>query len=193
MNDSNTEQAGEVNQEQKRNYFRIEDVLRLVATPVSADDHHEPSRILSSTEVLNKPVLAEAANIPDNFGNKWLTDAITELNDKLDFMINYFMLKEEGLLNAQKKKVNISASGIQFKVDYDVKVKDTLEIKLLLPSYPPVAVLIYGEITRVTPSGDGVNAIGLKYIDMDETVRERIIHYALDHQRGQSKRLKDLD
>jgi hypothetical protein len=193
VNDSNKEQAGEVTQEQKRNYFRIEDVLRLVATPISADDHHEPSRILSSTEVLNKPILAQAANIPDNYGNKWLTDAVIEINDKLDFMINYFMLQEEGLLTAEKKKVNISASGIQFTVNYSVKVKDTLEIKLLLPSYPPVAVLLYGEITRVSPSGDGANAIALKYVDMAEVVRERIIQYALDHQRGQTKRLKDLD
>jgi len=193
VNDSNTKQAGEVTNEQKRNYFRIEDVLRLVATPLTKGDYHEPSRILSVTEVLNKPILAEAANIPDNFGNKWLTDALTEINDKLDFMINYFMLQEEGLLSAKKKKVNISASGIQFTVDYSVQVGDTIEIKLLFPSYPPVAVLIHGEITRVTPSGDGVNKIGLKYIDMDETVRERIIQYALDHQRGQSKRLKDLD
>ncbi|MEN8262110.1 MAG: hypothetical protein ABFR82_01445 [Nitrospirota bacterium] len=46
---------------------------------------------------------------------------ISELKTKIDFIINHFMLEKEGLLTAEKKLVNISASGIRYTDIYSDK------------------------------------------------------------------------
>ena len=95
-----------------------------------------------------------------------LYSMIDEINTKLDFIINHFMLDKEGLAEPEKKFVNISASGIKFTVDKAVKEGDVMEIKLLLPTYPPVAVFAYGEVKRATALEDGKYEVALEYLDV---------------------------
>jgi c-di-GMP-binding flagellar brake protein YcgR len=123
--------------------------------------------------------------------NDKLFDEISDIKAKLDYIINHFIMEKEGLGNPEKKYVNISASGIRFTVNHPVKVKDVMEVKLLLPTYPPVAVFAYGEVKRVRDIGNGKHEVAIEYVNMSESVRNEIIQYTLSHQRETIKKFKE--
>ncbi len=127
----------------------------------------------------------------ENHKNTGLYPMMAEIQTKLDFIINHLMLDKEGLLRSEKKVVNISASGIRFTIEHPVKVNEIMEIKLLLPTYPPVAVFAYGEVKRVKDLGDNKHEVSLEYLNMDESVRNEIIQYTLSHQRETIRKSKE--
>jgi hypothetical protein len=193
-------------EEEKRSYFRIDDVISVVANPVEIDDEDSEKyrEALKSSRALplmndldtpnlnpDKPNFNGYGNGLETQGNKKLYEMISELKTKIDFIINHFMLEKEGLLTAEKKLVNISASGIRFIVNNPVKVNDVLEIKLLLPTYPPVAVLAYGEAKRVKKLDGKKYEVCLKYLNMGESVRNEIVQYTLSHQRETIRKFKE--
>jgi c-di-GMP-binding flagellar brake protein YcgR len=106
-------------------------------------------------------------------------------------MINHFVLEKEGLLSEDKKSVNISASGIRFTVNTPAKTGDLMKIKLLLPTYPPVAVFAYGAVKRVKELDNDTYEISLEYLNMNDSVRKEIIQYTLSYQRETIKKFKE--
>jgi c-di-GMP-binding flagellar brake protein YcgR len=116
---------------------------------------------------------------------------VTEINGKLDFILNHFMLDKEGLLSTEKKMVNISASGLKFTVNYHVKVSDIMEVKLLLPTYPPVVVFAYGKVIRAKKLDDSKYEVAIEYINLADDVRNEIIQYTLSHQREELRRSRE--
>jgi hypothetical protein len=186
---------------EKRDYFRVDDVISVVANPVHLMNEREKENIKTaassqifplfdtgeSSEVYEKEIFS------DSQGNKKLYDMMNEIKTKLDFLINHLMIEKEGLFSTEKKPVNISASGIRFMVAYPAKEKDIIELKLLLPTYPPVAVFAYGEVKRVKALDDQTYEIALEYLNMGESVRNEIIQYTLNHQRETIKRLRESD
>ncbi|MEW6601695.1 MAG: PilZ domain-containing protein, partial [Nitrospirota bacterium] len=131
--------------------------------------------------------------VPEDRNNAGLYSMMTEIKTKLDFIINHLMLDQEGLVKSGKKFVNISASGIRFTVDHQVGAGEIMEIKLLLPTYPPVAVFAYGEVKRVKKTGDGKYEVALEYLNMDDSVRNEIIQYTLSHQRETIRKIKESE
>lgn len=184
---------------EKRNYFRVDDVISVVANPVHIMSEKEREAIktasgsqafpLSDTNRLSESYDAE--KFPESQDSGRLYEMMREIKTKLDFLINHVMLEKQGLLSAEKKPVNISASGIRFTVAYPAKEKDIIEIKLLLPTYPPVAVFAYGEVKRVTVLDNKTYEIALEYLNMGESVRNEIIQYTMNHQRETIKRLRE--
>ncbi|UCH81569.1 MAG: PilZ domain-containing protein [Nitrospiraceae bacterium] len=186
--------------EERRRYFRVDDVISVVANPIDVDkDRSEEfartiatSRAFSLTEGESLD-LTDENSVPHDPDNKKLYEMMTELKAKLDFIINQFMLEKEGLSKPEKKFVNISASGIRFTVDTAVKKGDIMDIKLLLPTYPPVAVFAYGEVIRAVPLEDGKYEIALDYINMSESVKNEIIQYAFAQQRETIRKIKNTE
>ncbi|MBI5409981.1 MAG: PilZ domain-containing protein [Nitrospirae bacterium] len=187
--------------EEKREYFRVDDVLAVVANPVdvSKEKDLEFLKQISSSKAFSlsgAPYLYEKdapENAPDFAGNKKLYGMMEEIKTKLDFIINHFLLEKEGLLSPEKKPVNISASGVRFTIDRPVKEKDIMQIKLLLPTYPPVVVFAYGEVKRIKSLGDGSYEVALEYLNMTESVRNEIIQYAFNHQREEIRKSRETE
>ena len=189
--------------DEHRAYFRIDDVIPLVAIPVHLDDVDNEevlNRITSSKAIPMGGVHGSAASDIEESAittryerseNDKLFDEISDIKAKLDYIINHFIMEKEGLGNPEKKYVNISASGIRFTVNHPVKIKDVMEVKLLLPTYPPVAVFAYGEVKRVRDIGNGKHEVAIEYVNMSESVRNEIIQYTLSHQRETIKKFKE--
>lgn len=183
---------------EKRGYFRVDDVISVVANPVNLINEKEKDLLKNAASSNTFKFFGEDRSVPDGLqgspesvaGEK-VYEALREMNTKLDFLINHFIMEKEGLSSAEKKLVNISASGIKFTVKHPVKEKDILEIKLLLPTFPPVAVFAYGEVKRVKVLEDQTYEIALEYLNMGETVRDEIIQYTLDHQRESIRKMKE--
>ncbi|HBH62320.1 MAG TPA: hypothetical protein DDX85_11415 [Nitrospiraceae bacterium] len=184
---------------EQRSFFRIDDIISVVANPVHVDrDKAEAfrkqivsSKAFSLIETPGMSQLDSEDTLLENHKNTGLYPMMAEIQTKLDFIINHLMLDKEGLLRSEKKVVNISASGIRFTIEHPVKVNEIMEIKLLLPTYPPVAVFAYGEVKRVKDLGDNKHEVSLEYLNMDESVRNEIIQYTLSHQRETIRKSKE--
>lgn len=184
---------------EKRSFFRVDDVISVVANPVPLGTmareefrrYAASSRTFSLQDVGKSLTGDDGGSSPEAPDNEALWKMMTELNAKLDFIINHLMLEKEGLLTSEKKPVSISASGLRFTVDYEVNVRDVMEIKLLLPTSPPVAVFAYGEVKRVRKQDDGHYEVALEYLNMGDSVRNQIIQYTLSHQRETIRRTRE--
>jgi len=184
---------------EKRNYFRVNDIITVVANPVNLMNERDRetvrtaagSKVFSLFETNESSEGNEVETVPESGDNKKLFDMMKEIKTKLDFLINHFMLEREGLLSTKKKPVNISASGIRFTVAYPAREKDIIEIKLLLPTYPPVAVFAYGEVKRVKALDDQTYEVAIEYLNMGESVRNEIIQYTMNHQRETINRMRE--
>lgn len=186
---------------EKRSYFRIDDIISVVANPVNIDREKVDefrktvlsSKAFSLMESPGKPEMNSEENISGKQTNTEMYSMMAEIKTKLDFIINHLMLDKEGLIQSEKKFVNISASGIKFTIDHPVKENEIMEIKLLLPTYPPVAVFAYGEVKRVMDLGDNKYEVSLEYLNMGESVRNEIIQYTLSHQRETIRKIKESE
>lgn len=184
--------------EEKRNYFRVDDVISVVVNPVSSykkknDQFLESVTSSKAFSLMSPPESSgmhteETGSIRSERGE--LYEMIAEIKTKLDFIINHFILDKEGLLSSDKALVNISASGIRFVTTHAVEVNDIMEVKFLLPAFPPVAVFGYGEVKRVDSIGDNKYEVAIEYLNMDESVRNEIIQYTISHQRESMKRMR---
>ncbi|MBI5057056.1 MAG: PilZ domain-containing protein [Nitrospirae bacterium] len=190
-----SEKKGSLNAGEKRSYFRVNDVISVVANPV--DLGKEAGLSSSKAFSLHAPSKSAEKDFNESSGefadNGKLYAMVQELNTKLDFIINHFILEKEGLLTPEKKSVNISASGIKFTIDRPVKKGDIMEIKLLLPTFPPVAVFAYGEVKRATPLDDKTCEVALEYLNMSEPVRNEIIKYTLNCQREAIRKSREQE
>ena len=186
---------------EKRSYFRVDDIISVVANPVNIDkgkrDHVLKSIVSSKAfSLVDAPGLSQTGEEPGppaSEGETRLYNMISEIKTKLDFIINHFLLKQEGLLKPEKKFVNISASGVRFTIDHPVKLNDVMEIKMILPTYPPVAVFAYGEVKRVVALENNEFDVALEYLNMGESVKNEIIQYTLSHQRETIRKVKEQD
>lgn len=192
------DQASNSGEEEKRNYFRVDDVISVVANPVNIQDRRDLFlKSLTSSKAFSLMGSPESSAkhteemSPVTSENKKLYEMIEEVKTKLDFIINHFILEKEGLLSPEKRLVNISASGIRFIINSQVNEGDIMEIKLLLPTYPPVAVFAYGEVKRVREIDDQTYEVALEYLNMNESVRNEIIQYTLSHQRETIRRFRE--
>jgi len=196
---------GEKNQKEKdderRRYFRVDDVISVVANPIHVDKEKSEefaksiatSKAYAIMEGQVNDTVSDESMMPKDPDNKILFEMMTELKSKVDFIINQFMLEKEGLNEPEKKFVNISASGIRFTLDYAVKEGEIMDIKLLLPTYPPVAVFAYGEVKRAIPLEEGKYDVALEYLNMSESVKNEIIQYAFSQQRDSIRRVKNKE
>ena len=186
---------------EQRSYFRVDDILSVVVNPVHIDKEkmEEFRESIVSSKAFSLVNVAESSEhiveeiSPDVQENNKLYSMVAEIKTKLDFIINHFILEKEGFDQSDKKFVNISASGIRFTVDYPVSINDIMEIKLLLPAYPPVVVFAYGEVKRVDALDENTYEVALEYINMGDSVRNEIIQYTLTHQRETIRKLKESE
>ncbi|RJQ46081.1 MAG: PilZ domain-containing protein [Nitrospiraceae bacterium] len=184
---------------EKRDYFRVDDVIAVVANPVHLMNEKEREAMKSAVSSKAFSLFDTGESVEDSGTESYseppdsgkLYDMMNEIRAKLDFLINHLLLEKEGLVSTEKKHVNISASGIRFTVKHPVKEKDILEIKLLLPTYPPVAVFAYGEVKRVRALDDQTYDVAIEYLNMGESARNEIIQYTLNHQRETIRKMKE--
>jgi len=165
--------------EERRSFFRVDDafpvkIKRIGKLPVR------------SPELLYPPLDAKTGAVGAGLQDSGLVSLLQEINDKLDFLLNTLVLQEAGVLNGEASAVNISASGIRFEIDEEFEPGDVVELKMLLPSCPPVAVLAFGEVTRVKVlerEGGKTYDTAIEFAEMTDEVREEIIRYTLRRQR----------
>jgi hypothetical protein len=164
--------------EEKRSYFRVDDAFPVEAKRMKADIPYKKSKIFRGYDVETPDIdqLDEAIH-------PQLWQILVDINAKLTSILDSLRFESEGFKKSEEKIVNLSASGIRFTMSEKVTAGDKLEIKMLLPTGPPVGVITYGNVIRVNEIGNDQYEVSLHFSDMDEEVREEIIRYAINRQR----------
>jgi hypothetical protein len=168
--------------EERRRYFRVDDVLPVLVRKVTGDLHCLKARVFQGL------VCAVPANIP---GEELLDDTIPpglmrlllNINAKLDFVIDHLFLQAEGVAKAESRRVSLSAAGLGVHCGEPFALGDTMEVKLMLPLNAPVWVLLYGQVSRCSPVECGGHDLAVDFFDMDEEVRSVLNQYTLKRQR----------
>jgi len=166
-------------EEERRSFFRVDD-----AFPVNIKKVDRLS--VRSPGFLSRPSDKKIDEVGAGPQENGLVPLLQEINNKLDFLMNTLVLKDSVGLNEEASAVNISASGIRFEIDEEFEPGDVVELKMLLPLYPPVAVLTFGEVARVAVlerEGRRVYDTAIGFVEMTDGVRDEIIRYTLRRQR----------
>lgn len=167
----------EVNSAQnRRSYSRVRVSLPLEVTAVKeADVPTLRSRMVGSAHTFGSSVLPELA---DRNLREWLL----LLNSKLDVILSTLELDRIDLGSLTKRTHDISGGGLSFFSSAPYRSGDILELRMLFESSHPQAGVFYGEVTNSTPY-EGSFLISLKFICLDETLREEIIRYIFERER----------
>lgn len=106
---------------------------------------------------------------------KWLN----MLNTKLDYLISLSVPEREGVVSMNFEPLNISASGMSLIAQEPFDKGDILEIRMVLQAYPAKILQLYGEVVRVepTPGKPKRYTVGVKFVPMDEHIRNEILEF----------------
>ncbi len=164
--------------EDRRSFFRVDDSFPVKVKRVDRNGEHSSRFLFHGTlprVVGGGPEYQES-----------LIPLLLDINRKLDTLLNALVFKEDALLNAVPRRLNISASGIGIELEEEFRPGDLVELRMLLPSSPPSALLIHGEVTRVEVQREGERMFyntAIDFVGLTEEVKEEIIRYTLQRQR----------
>lgn len=153
-----------------RQYVRTSDSIPVYYEPLNGDESPAPEWELMFEGIDPKPE-----------ENPRLYELLFDINQKLNILINHISGKD-GFNMPEAKQVDISGGGLKFLSNDEFKPGERLTLKTFLPTYGHV-LRIKCEVLRVVPGGEGGYEIAVKYVDMDETTRDKIIRYVFARQR----------
>lgn len=128
----------------------------------------------------------------DNIGNEIspnisLIDFLFQIDEKLDRILSLLSEKENWPeLYSEGIGSNISGSGMLLRIDKPAERNQIIHTNFLLSKLPYVCINLFGEIAHITPlneEGKMFYNLGIKFVDPDETAREKIIARVFETQR----------
>lgn len=187
------------NQERRR-FFRIEDTVNLFYKVIDEETVSELSYV--SDDVLSNSSLAavldaisqEARIIgfrlekrePEIFEYLKLMDA------KINMVAQAVMMQGNQFGEHDTRDVNISASGLAFHTDEELKAGQFLEIKMMLTSCMAV-IVVYAKVVYSLYDEDNEESpyhVGVDYINMKDEDRELLIKHVVKKQMQQIRESK---
>jgi len=172
--------------EEKREFVRIEDVVPL---EVRAVDPARRGTVRAREIIAPAPVERQLIDGCESEESRVLR-YLAAVNAKLDLLIHHLVAREENLDGLEQRRVNLSASGIQFPMDEAPEPGALLELKLMLPGAAPVAVCLYAEVTRVEGDSAPYSVAG-RFVAMNEEIQEHIMRYIFNRQREEIRRRRE--
>ncbi|MBI5587748.1 MAG: PilZ domain-containing protein [Deltaproteobacteria bacterium] len=113
--------------------------------------------------------------------NPKLYEILFDINQKLNLLITH-LASQTGFSMPEAREVNLSGGGLRFNCSEEFRAGDKLILKTFLPIYAHV-IKIKCEVIRAIPRNEGGYEVAVKYVDMDETMRDKIIKYIFAKQR----------
>lgn len=164
---------GKEQNELKREFVRTDDNIPVYYEVAEAGDD-------SKGNILDWELMFDDIE-PTPEENPRLYELLFDINQKLNILIKYVSDKS-GFNIPEAKEVNISGGGLRFCCNEKFKEGDKLTLKTFLPVYAHV-IKINCQVVRVFPRIGGGYEVAVKYVDMDEATRDKIIRYIFAKQR----------
>lgn len=110
----------------------------------------------------------------------YLWKILTGLNKKMDAILERL---PEDILTARSRPVNLSPTGMRFRIKKNLHLDQRVRIKMLLPTLPVKEIILDGKVVRVDVLEDGNNEVALHFQELNEEVKNAILQYTLNRQR----------
>lgn len=157
----------------KREYVRTSDVIPVYYE--LADEDGEVGRSPFEWELMFDDIEPKPEDNPK------LYELLFDINQKLNILLHH-LSEKNGFNMPEAREVNISGGGLRFHSKVEFPAGQKLVLKTFLPVYAHV-IKIKCEVVRSLPSEGGGYSVAVKYVDMDETTRDKIIKYVFAKQR----------
>lgn len=179
--------------EDRRRFFRIDDEVNLFYKKIDeklvTEPHHFAENVLNgcSLSTALAAVSQESAvllhrlekNEPD------VADYLRIIDTKIELLAQAVMMQGFQFKENETRNVNISATGMAFNCEEQLKEGDYLEIKILLVSSMAV-IVTYGKVIycKSSEARDSRHPyfIGVDFISMKDEDREMLIKYVVKKQ-----------
>jgi len=166
----------ETKQVRDREYVRTSDNIPVYYELLDEDGvHPEGGEVTGEWELLFDDLN------PSPEENPKLYELLFDINQKINILINH-MAGTSGFNIPEARDVNISGGGLRFNCNDSFKTGDRLILKTFLPTHAHV-IKIRCEVVRSLDVGGGKHEVAVKYLDMDEPTRDKIIRYIFAKQR----------
>ena len=145
------------------------------------------TEILSSSGMARSTDIADTGISTDNTANAALISHILQIDEKLDRILE--LLSKDGSAEVPFRPglgQNISGSGMQIVLEQPVECGQIIHAKFFLSKLPLVFMEIFGEVIRVVQEdedGRVLYKVGIKFLDLNISDRERIITSVFQRQR----------
>ncbi len=126
--------------------------------------------------------------------NDGVAEFFVRMDEKLDRILS-MLSKNEAFSEwlGQGTGNNISASGMNICIDRPVKQGQIVHANIVLSKLPFFYIDVYGEIIRINAL-EGKDAplcqVGIKFLNIEETGREKIVAYVFQQQREAIRKKK---
>lgn len=160
-----------------REYFRVDDVLPVSFRKINEDDFKKSKIISGFSQEPNEMAL------PDESVSPGLWKLLVNINRKLGLILDRMNIESSGLVHTEERMVNLSAAGIRFTGREKFEHGQALEVKMLLPTYPQIGLIVYGRVVRAIDLGNGEYDVAVGFEDLPDEIKDEIVQYTLNRQR----------
>lgn len=124
-----------------------------------------------------------------------IAEFFVRMDEKLDRIL-FMLSKNKAFLECSGRGTgnNISASGMNIDIDRPVKQGQIVHATMVLSKTPFLYIDVYGEIIRVDAlegKDSPLCQVGIEFLNLDETGREKIVAYVFQQQREAIRKRKE--
>jgi len=165
---------------ERRQNYRVNDILPIIVTRVDKNEKKIKSKIILGFRGLS---LGDVPHEAESRFDPKVWQFLSDINSKLDLILDSLSIDREGLCNATNRYVTISVGGISFTIEDTFEVGEWTEIKILLPTNPAMGIVVYGEVLRVSEPSSGEHEISVDFFELETEVENVLSQYILQRQR----------
>ncbi|NIE77629.1 PilZ domain-containing protein [Pantoea sp. Tr-811] len=187
-----------LDEEDRREYYRIEDRIALEISPLTAAEALEPELLQDDSPLFN---LLSELHLSD-FESQHLLRQLSEKdrtlaaflraqNKRLDLLsavVAHTLLGEVGL----PQRVIISEGGIEYAQAQPVTPGTRVKVKMVLMPRAH-GLLLRGKVTHCDPRPGGDFEVGTEFTDMTDSQRQLLARYILQRQQQQRRQQLEQD
>jgi len=190
----------EVNNDNGRQDFRINDVIPLSDERMSADIFEVNKTKVGvrsrQNSMLRQMVGRDIFSADHDAGaSPEMSQALEALDAKLNYLIGVNMINDATRGDMQERPVNLSVTGISFTTRNYYQLGEAMSINLMLPSFPPSILELVGTVVRA-PTPDGKKQhVGVKFYfrcdDEEDTISKYVYRRHRETIRAESRNKTD--
>ncbi len=187
--------------EERRRFFRIEDEINLFFKKVDVSSIKRASDLES--DVLHNCSLAAALDILSQESQVILnrierkdtdiSDYLRVMDNKIDLIARTLLMDGNELIEQESRNASLSASGVAFEAEEQLKEGDFLELRLLLASSMAV-IVCYGYVVYCRKNKEKESnfpyVIGVAYSEIKDQDQELLIKHVVKRQMQQIREHK---
>ena len=179
-----------IKNDERRDFFRIEDEVYLELEIISADEYQTVPDIPTNLHTTYFSLSAEFATLNNTFHpvinnikqvHPEIAQYLELLNKKIDSLGELLLHKSSAYDENKRIKANISASGIMFETESMYTVGDLIRLEIVL--FPEkIGVLIFGKVIKTGESANQKQNLSIEFEHIRTEDQELMIKHNLNKQ-----------